>query len=189
MLVRHGSLPREAASCLLGASECALSAKGREEMRQLGADLAPLQAEISAVISSDLRRCQESAKLLLSSFSVLPPLHTDARLREISLGQWQGLRPRELLARTPALFLWRGQNLESFVPPDGESFRMLKRRCLEAVGFWRSRYPSGLLLLLSHAGVLRTLLATYLALPLNDVLRIPLGYASHVLLEEENGAW
>lgn len=49
---------------------------------------------------------------------------------------------------------------------------------------WRARYPEGHLLLVGHAGLNRTLLAGYLALPLNDLLRIPQPYACRAFLPE-----
>ena len=60
----------------------------------------------------------------------------------------------------------------------------MQRRALAALARWRACYPVGGLLLVGHAGLNRTLLARYLALPLSDLLRIPQPYACRVFLPE-----
>ncbi|MBO4335369.1 MAG: histidine phosphatase family protein [Desulfovibrio sp.] len=66
---------------------------------------------------------------------------------------------------------------------------MLVRRVCAARDFWQKRYPQKNLLIVSHAGVLRSLVALYLATPLNQLLRIPLSYASTFFLPLADGKW
>ena len=66
--------------------------------------------------------------------------------------------------------------------PQGESFAAVQARAVACVARWQARYPGDCLLLVSHAGVLRTLLCHWLALPLAAVMRIPQHYACRVWL-------
>lgn len=84
----------------------------------------------------------------------------------------------------PGQYARRGQDLAHFRPDGGESFADVQCRALAALAHWRARYPEGHLLLVGHAGLNRTLLAGYLALPLNDLLRIPQPYACRAFLPE-----
>ncbi|MBR2610064.1 MAG: histidine phosphatase family protein [Desulfovibrio sp.] len=56
---------------------------------------------------------------------------------------------------------------------------------MACVARWQARYPGECLLLVSHAGVLRTLLCHWLALPLAEVMRVPQHYACRILLPEK----
>ena len=112
------------------------------------------------------------------------PLHVEPGLREINLGLWQGMTKAEIERAWPGAYAARGQDMAHFCPPDGESFMQAQRRALAAVARWRSFYPGATLLMVSHAGILGSLLAHYLALPLRDVLRIPQYYGCRAFVPE-----
>lgn len=141
------------------------------------------------IICSDLDRCRESAALVQDVFQsrghrleIIP----DAGLREISLGLWEGLTKAGVEARWPGGLAARGADMARFAPPEGESFATVQARALACVRRWQARCPGECLLLVSHAGVLRTLLAHWLALPLTDVMRIPQHYACRIWLPDGN---
>lgn len=137
------------------------------------------------IICSDLGRCRESALLVQEVFRAQGhaiDIFPDAGLREISLGQWEGLTVAEVEARWPGSHAARGADMAGFVPPQGESFAAVQARALACVERWQARYPDGCLLLVSHAGVLRTLLCHWLALPLAEVMRVPQHYACRMWL-------
>lgn len=183
-LVRHGALPPDPEGRMVGARDIALSATGRAQARALARGFMPgLRGRLCAVITSDLSRCRETADLLLEHFEPVP-LHVEPGLREISLGRWEGLTREEIEIRWPGAHAARGRDMGGFVPPGGESFAAVQRRALDALARWRQRHPQGTLLCVAHAGVLRVLLARYLALPLDDVLRIPQHYACRCFLPE-----
>ena len=187
-LIRHGSLPANQQRRMVGARAIPLSPWGRAQASALGREMPPALARaVQAVVCSDLQRCQESAALLLAAApwpGTPPPLHTEPDLREISLGCWEGLTRAEIAARFPGAWEARGAQLAHYAPPGGESFAQVQARALRAVGRWRTRCPEGTLLLISHAGVIRCLLAHYLALPLGELLRIPQYYACRAFLPE-----
>ncbi len=184
-LVRHGALPPDPLRRMVGARDVPMDSKGRAQIRRLAGEFMPSVTDaLAAVICSDLRRCRETARLLLRACSAPPPLHEEPGLREISLGDWEGRGREEICRLWPGAYAMRGLDFASFVPPGGESFRMLQRRALHALARWRQRYPHGDLLVVTHAGVMRALLAHWLALPLADALRIRPGYACRCLLPE-----
>lgn len=207
-LVRHGALPPNPERRFVGARDVPLSDVGRAQIRALAREFMPALAKgqqgeaaqeswqeswqeqahgPAAVICSDLGRCLETAALLLAGTkwpAGPPPLHADADLREINLGEWQGLTPGEVRRDYPGQYERRGVDIARFCPPGGESFAQVQQRALAALARWRARYPQGVLLLVAHAGLNRALLAAYLALPLADALRIPQSYACRAFLPE-----
>ena len=144
---------------------------------------------IGAVICSDLDRCRETAALLLESMDKIgvqgrPPLHVEPGLREICLGLWQGMTKAEIERTWPGAYAARGQDMAHFCPPQGESFMQAQRRALAALGRWRRAYPCATLLVVSHAGIIGSLLAHYMALPLRHVLQIPQYYGCRAFVSD-----
>lgn len=185
-LVRHGMLPPNPERRMVGARDIPLSPEGREQIRLLAQQFMPkVQGALGAVICSDLDRCRETAAILLEALPHgMPPLHVEPGLREIDLGLWQGMTKVEIERAWPGAYAARGQDMAHFCPPQGESFMQAQRRALAAVARWRRLYPGATLLMVSHAGILGSLLAHYMALPLRDVLRIPQYYGCSAFVPE-----
>ena len=185
-LVRHGMLPPNPERRMVGARDIPLSPEGREQIRLLAQQFMPkVQGALGAVICSDLDRCRETAAILLEALPHgRPPLHVEPGLREIDLGLWQGMTKAEIERAWPGAYAARGQDMAHFCPPQGESFMQAQRRALTAVARWRRLYPGATLLMVSHAGILGSLLAHYMALPLRDVLRIPQYYGCSAFVPE-----
>ena len=185
-LVRHGSLPPNPERRMVGARDIPLSDAGREQIRLLAQQFMPeVQAGLCALVCSDLQRCRETAAILLAALpQTALPLHVEPGLREIDLGLWQGMTRAEIEHTWPGAHAVRGRDMAHFCTPQGESFMQAQRRALAAVGRWRRRYPQGTLLMVSHAGILGSLLAHYLALPLKEVLRIPQHYGCRAFIPE-----
>ncbi|MBQ7609445.1 MAG: histidine phosphatase family protein [Desulfovibrionaceae bacterium] len=181
LLIRHGALDDQGRR-MIGCADISLNDCGRAQMRNVCRHLVRRVCDLVCVVSSDLQRCQESARIIVRGVYEATgrtlPLHADPRLRELSLGAWEGLRRADIEKRWPGSYAMRGYDFAAFVPPGGESFRMLLRRVQSAYVHWRHMYPCGRLCFVTHAGVLRVLIAQHMALPLGDVLRIPLTYAA-----------
>ena len=195
-LVRHGALPPNPERRMVGARDIPLSDRGRQQVRALARQFMPqLRGGLRAVICSDLGRCRETAALLLEGLlestprrgqeaAENPPIFVESGLREICLGRWQGMTRAEIENSWPGAWAARGRDMACFCPPEGESFAKAQRRALAAVGRWRKRCPEGTLLVVSHAGILGSLLAHYMALPLRDVLLVPQHYACRAFVPE-----
>lgn len=189
-LVRHGSLPPNPERRMVGARDIPLSDAGRAQIRAMARQFVPelLQGAglgIGAVICSDLERCRETAALLLEALpQARPPLHVEPGLREICLGLWQGMTKAEIESAWPGAYAARGRDMAHYCPPQGESFMQAQRRALAALARWRRAYPWATLVVVSHAGIIGTLLAHYLALPLRHVLQIPQHYGCRSFVPE-----
>ena len=98
------------------------------------------------VWTSPLIRCRALAELLH------PQPMLDARLVEMNFGLWEG-RPWDAIPRTE-LDAWAA-DVAGYVPPGGESPRQLQQRALDFVA--GLDVPEAVIV--THAGVIRTLLA------------------------------
>lgn len=187
-LFRHGILEPNPERRFVGQREVALTSAGRLQYEQLATDfVSEVGTKVpTAIFCSDLARCLECAEILRRAFrphAGSMPVLPDPGFREISLGAWEGLTKAEVEKRYPGALDERAADYADYAPAGGESFAMVQRRALVALLRARLKYPEGMLVVVGHAGVNRTILADYLALPLENVLRIPQGYACRAFLE------
>lgn len=152
-LIRHTRTAAEPGLCY-GQSNIALANSFPEEARALQQKL-PVLAENHQVFSSPLTRCLQLAELISANVS------TDKRLLEIDFGAWEGLRFDAIDA--DVLRHWT-DNFVHVPPPNGESFTDLCRR---ADSFWQDclNHEAEQILIVTHAGFIRALLAQLLKLP------------------------
>jgi len=122
------------------------------------------------VWSSPLRRCRELAELLH------PAPRFDQRLAEMDFGLWEG-RPWDSIPRTE-LDAWAA-DIAGYTPPGGESPRDVQRRVLDFIN--ELAVPQAVLV--THAGVIRLLLAAHHDLPVERWLEQSVAYAARLVLD------
>ncbi|MFZ2170218.1 MAG: alpha-ribazole phosphatase [Methylococcaceae bacterium] len=152
-LIRHTKTATGPGLCY-GQSNVELADSFPEEARQLQQKLPELKSN-TLVFSSPLPRCKQLAESFSSAVT------TDARLLELDFGDWEGLRFDAIEAAT--LQQWTN-NFVHTAPPNGESFIDLYKR---AGCFWQDllNREAEQALIITHAGVIRALLAHILTLP------------------------
>jgi 2,3-bisphosphoglycerate-dependent phosphoglycerate mutase len=149
--LRHGQSTANLEGTLAGWRDVPLTPDGEEEAREAGVDLADI--DFDEVVSSDLVRARETARLALGSWAQhtgrpIPAMVIDRDLRERTVGAWEG-QPRAFLREQGQLALlasWEGQ-----APGGGESHKDLARRVFPAL----ARYVGRRVLFVCHGGVMR----------------------------------
>lgn len=170
-LMRHGETIQETPWRFLGQRELTLSDKGRAQASWWREEFSGL--EFAAAWCSDLERCVDTARIILGGRAIeAVPM---PELREISLGEWDGLGVEEVVRRYPGQYEARGADIAGFRPSGGESFADLAERtwtALEAI--LRSFRPTDRAnaLVVAHAGVNRTLLCRLLGMPLGQLFTL-----------------
>lgn len=172
LLVRHG-LTDVTGKRLSGRTPgIHLSDEGQAQAQGLVERLSPIR--LTDVFSSPLERCVETAQPVASSrrmdIKVLPDLE------EVAYGRWAG-RPIAQLMRTT---LWRRiQLLPSSVEfPGGETLIEAQRRAVSALDGIAARSPRGVVLVVSHADVIRLALAHYSGVHIDLFQRVTVSPAS-----------
>ena len=178
LLLRHGRVEApDDAKRFIGQSDLPLSEAGRRQAARWQSRLAAVP--LGTVVASDLSRCRETARIIAAGDQ---RVETAAGLREIDLGQWDGLPINEVKRRWPDAYRQRGEDLAGFRPPAGESFLDLQRRVVPAFETVLDRFPAPLLIV-THAGVIRMLLCHILGMPVENLFRIALDYAALALID------
>ena len=161
-----------------------LSPSGVRQAEELGRALR--RFPIRAVFSSDLRRAVRTADVIARGRDCRPETVTD--LREIALGEWEGMTFSEVRARYPEEYHRRGQDLAGYRTPGGESFADLQQRVLPAFTSAVER-AGGDLVIVAHAGVNRVILCHLLRRPLQELFSIPADHARASIVVEDGGSY
>ncbi|MFY9327935.1 MAG: alpha-ribazole phosphatase family protein [Georgfuchsia sp.] len=173
-LIRHPR-PAVATGICYGRSDLPLA----ENAAHCATRLVPLLPPSAPVYSSPLIRCRQLAKLLH------PAPNYDDRLREMDFGAWE-MQAWESIGRE-ALDAWAAAPLD-FVPPGGESVAAMRVR-VNAFIAERKADACPELVLVSHAGVMKTLVAELTGVPASLWLSAQFDYGTVSLIEEGRVAW
>ena len=96
-LIRHGETDWNTNGRWQGLLPVDLNDTGRQQAQRLATAL--LHEEIEAIYTSDLSRAEETAHIVGDVLGIVPV--TDARLRELDIGVFQGLTLDEIKQRYP----------------------------------------------------------------------------------------
>lgn len=176
-LLRHGET--ELGGGLRGSLDDALTENGWRQMRAAVAQ----GGAWDRIVSSPLQRCARFAAELGERLNL--SVHLDKDLQELHFGSWEGQSAAALMetdAEALGLF-WADPY--AFTPPQGEQVAHFSRRVLAAVARLHSVYAGERVLLVSHGGVMRLLLAQARGLPREQLLNVEVGHGAMFALTVE----
>ncbi|MFG2330010.1 histidine phosphatase family protein [Streptomyces sp. NPDC048604] len=177
VLLRHGETLLTPERRLSGSSGSnpGLSPSGRRQVRA-AADALARRGDIDAIVTSPMRRCQETARPAAARLGL--NVQVEADLREADFGAWEGLTFAEVRERHPDdLGAWLASPDS---PPTGtdETMQHVSRRVSAVRDALLSRYAGATVLLVSHVVPLRTLIRLALQAPPHTLFRLDLAAAS-----------
>lgn len=183
LLVRHGQNDWVKKNRLAGWTPGVhLNEEGQKQVKELADRLAELP--VKAIYSSPLERCMETAAAM-----ALPREITITQMEsvgEVRYGEWEGKKIKKL-AKQKA---WHTvQHFPSrFRFPGGESFLEVQQRAVAAIEALSNQHQKEIIVIVSHADVIKLVLAYYMGTHIDLFQRIGLSPASvSVLALGENG--
>jgi broad specificity phosphatase PhoE len=153
LLVRHGETAWNAEQRFQGHADPPLNDVGREQARALADELAAEQ--LDAIYTSDLRRASETAEIVAARLGI--EVIRRRELREIDVGDWQGLTWEEIEEQYPdGRSRWEehGHGWEG-----GETYEQLRERVVAALWEIAASHPGGRVLVVGHGGTIRSVRA------------------------------
>jgi len=166
LLVRHGETEWNRARRYQGWSDSPLTPRGIAQAEAIGRRLCALpEAAAAEIIASPIGRARRTAEIIAECLGRAAPPRFDERLREISLGSWDGLDRREIMSRIGASF----EEFEwYFRTPDGEDYQTFAGR----IAAWLAEQGNGPVIAVCHGVVTRVLRGLYASLPRQEALRL-----------------
>jgi broad specificity phosphatase PhoE/ribonuclease HI len=174
ILVRHGSTEHSADQRFSGRNDLPLNEAGQAQAAAL-AGRAGSFGSVSAVVSSPLRRAQQTAEAIAGVLGL--PVATRAELAEVDFGSWEGLTFAEVRRSWPAeLDAWLAS--PDVAPPGGESFSAAAQRVRRGRDAVLAAHPGQTVVVVTHVTPIKSLVRLALEAPPISLFRIHLDTAS-----------
>ncbi|MFC1835916.1 histidine phosphatase family protein [Thermodesulfobacteriota bacterium] len=183
-LLRHGEIDTGGVKRFVGQQDLPLSAEGIRQARLWHETLESVV--FAGVFCSDLERCCRTAEIVSGAAgNLVRPL---PELREICLGDWEGLPREQIRDRFPQQWREREADLTMFRPPGAESFADLEKRVVPA--FERAvKEADGDVLIVAHSGVNRVIVRWVLGMPMRNLFLFAQDYACLNMIIHNGGSW
>lgn len=189
ILVRHGRTTANASGVLAGRTAgVKLDETGRTQARRAGERLAPVP--LTAVVSSPLERCRQTARAIVEQQQGTPAVAIDKGIVECDYGDWQGGKLSELAKDD----LWKVvQSQPSAVTfPGGESLPTMQSRSVAAIrrhdtAIEAEHGAKAVWVAVSHGDIIKSILADALGMHLDLFQRIHVDPASVSIVRYASG--
>ena len=167
-LLRHGQLITPGLFC--AHPEEPLSKKGLQDLIK-----ATDNGHWDVIVSSPYRRCREFSGMLAQQKQC--KLQLNEQFKELDFGAWTGVATDKLWQQHSEQLKQLWETPESFVAPEGESMQAFVSRVEEGLQSLLHEHENSSVLLITHAGVIRTILAKALGITPHSMLRFAVDHA------------
>lgn len=181
ILVRHGQTDENMSGKISGQGAVPLNAHGLEQARLAAQVLDPLG--VTHVVSSPVVRARQTAEIIAQRLG--KSISTEPDLREVGYGDWEGMFFNNVRSQAVAQQVFNDPINATF--PNGESLPDVQRRGVRVVESLRQRHPHGVVVVVSHGDLIRTIMAHYLNMPFNEYRRLNLDNGALSVLELFDG--
>jgi len=170
LLVRHGETQWNLERRYQGRFDSPLTELGAAQALAIGRLLAGLPEAVAAPIAASPQgRARRTTEIIREELGSAGAVSLDERLRELTLGSWDGLTYSEIEVRSPGIFDDGGPEW-CFRAPDGESYDAFVARIGEWLGEQDDAAP---IIVVAHGLVSRVLRGLYAHLPRAVALTLP----------------
>jgi broad specificity phosphatase PhoE len=168
VLVRHGETEWNREGRYQGSADVPLNAVGLRQATALAAQL--LSEPIAAVFSSTLQRACLTALPIARAHGLR--VLQDPRLNEINQGQWEGLRPADIVRQWAELHdRWEREPLAVRLP-DGETLEEVQTRVLQAMQEIAPPWAGHTVCIVAHKVSLAVIKSHALGIDVLEALRV-----------------
>ena len=175
LLVRHGHNEWVGQNRLPGWTPgIHLNEHGRKQAEAVGQKLAQAEITIDALYSSPLERTMETANLIAQHLNM--PVEQCRGIGEVEYGQWTGKKIEELAKHPHWQVVQHYPSAAKF--PQGETIYQMQARAVQQVNTLVDKHPEQTILLVSHADLIKSVVAHYLGVHLDLFQRIVISPAS-----------
>ena len=196
LLIRHGQSEWNKLNLFTGFKNIELSEQGIEEANKAGQNFKNLDIKFNIVFTSELKRAQETAKIILQNLDQWDFLNNQGKiisninLNERDYGDLTGLNKKETAEKFGEEQVYKWRRGYSDQPPNGESLEDVVRRVtkyfLEVIKPAIQSNENDNILIAAHGNSLRALLIVMNIYEPNNINSVELstGVPIHVILKD-----
>ena len=196
LLIRHGQSEWNKLNLFTGFKNIELSEQGIEEANKAGQNFKNLDIKFNIVFTSELKRAQETAKIILQNLDQWDFLNNEGKiisninLNERDYGDLTGLNKKETAEKFGEEQVHKWRRGYSDQPPNGESLEDVVRRVLkyfvEVIKPAIQSNENDNILIAAHGNSLRALLIVMNIYEPNNINSVELstGVPIHVILKD-----
>ena len=196
LLIRHGQSEWNKLNLFTGFKNIELSEQGIEEANKAGQNFKNLDIKFNIVFTSELKRAQETAKIILQNLDQWDFLNNEGKiisninLNERDYGDLTGLNKKETAKKFGEEQVHRWRRGYSDQPPNGESLEDVVRRVTkyfeEVIKPAIQSNENDNILIAAHGNSLRALLIVMNIYEPNNINSVELstGVPIHVILKD-----
>lgn len=182
-IVRHGQTNSNIRSAYLGHTDVELNSQGIEQAKQLSEKLASVRFD--EIYTSPLARAVKTAEIIAQRQNLLVKMNYG--LTERDYGEWDNLTFEEISAKAPDECQAWLENWIDYAVPGGESARQAHNRIAETVDRIITKNPDKRIVLVSHLGVIRHMIAHLLGMEAEDAWKFTVDNCSVSVIRSDNG--
>jgi broad specificity phosphatase PhoE len=183
LLIRHGQSTWNREHRIQGQLDPPLSEEGRGQAERLGRRLAGRR--FAGFYSSDLKRAFETAQAIGEATGLQPERRPD--LREIFLGEWEGLRTEELAQRFPDAWARWTERPDWDLVEGGEGATLFETRAAAALDRILEQHSYGDVLVVTHGGLIQVALHRVFGSSSRGLFPFKIQNTSITVIERSNG--
>ncbi len=150
-----------------------LNDEGKAQAEALGQRLA--DARIDHIYASPLERTMETAEAIRQHYPHLP-IESNSAIGEVRYGDWEGMEIAALRRRKMWDVVQEYPSRAQF--PNGETMRAVQVRAVDEIERMIRRHPGQTVVAVSHADLIKMVLAHFLGMHLDNFQRIVVSPAS-----------
>jgi broad specificity phosphatase PhoE len=168
-IFRHGETEWNLEHRAQGSLDSKLTALGR--MQAKDARVKIMNVSFDVAFTSTSERAFQTAEILLADQPT--PIHPLDKLKEIDMGIWEGMTYEEIQQRYPDEYHNFWNKPSCYKPLGGERFQELEQRAVTALDEITAEHSGKTILLISHAGFIKTLINNLLGRPIDEIWAKP----------------
>lgn len=169
-LIRHGTTEKNINQIMMGSkADSPLTEDGLKNANILSEKLKKIKFD--HIYSSDVGRALTTAKIIAKNLKIDSKLSKAEELREVNYGIYSDRKIEEVKKECPQY-----KTKADFIFPGGESFSQVQIRASEFIKKLEEKHQNKIILLVAHAGVIRTIKCFFNKLNLQNNLNIKVSH-------------